>query len=409
MILRFNDFIANQVNESAINETILYKSGVKYWWKGTPMEKFEKAFLHMEDAYRSMSVKMRTLNPMGTKGDYEFVFKDDSPKPSFQSKPQTGPAIKARPGEGVQPKPELRVVPGTEYYESTDPNGYYATFYLSQDGKTGKDTSTVTLFDCYGKFYQVTVGEAAQYDKSNLLRNLLVSKENILQSGKYTVVIKGSVVTLDFVVDKAYLGPNEGLTFNYNPKMSPNWNKPECFWTENNPFRDRKNYPSEQNKIDAANKFRNFVNQNFPIIAQAESLSPSRKDSSAYCSKNIKEVWFYSTESGYTLGQFFPYLDDANFMKAIKGTATDLNNYFLSISQDQKMLAKNKEIQGNLPDKVYNLPGDNAWDYKFKDGVWLAARKGWSSENQWRSLSGNKQAQDKLNATFPKAAMTDLA
>jgi hypothetical protein len=409
MILRFRDFVGSRINESFIKESILYKPGVSYWWKGKPMEKFEKAFLHMEDAYRSASVKMRILNPMGTAGDYEFVFKDDSAKPSFQSKPQTGPAFKARPGEGVQPKPELRIVPGTEYFESTDPNGYYATFYLSQDGETGRDTSTVTLFDCYGNFYQVIVGEAAQYDKSNLLRNLLVSKENIVQSGRYTFVIKGSIVTLDFVVDRAYLGPNEGLRFNYNPKMSPNWNAPECFWMENNPFTDKKRYPTEQKKIEAANKFRNFINQNFPEIARAESLSPNRKDSSAYCSENIKNVWFYTIEGGYTLGQFFPYIDDPAFIGAIKGSINDVDRYFTILSQNKEDLAKNKEIQLNLPDKIYNLPGDKNWDYKYKDGVWFAARKNRNSDSEWRSLAGNTEAQKRLNDNFPKASLTDIA
>ena len=59
MILRFNDFIQNQITVSTIQEAILYKPGVKNLWSDKPMGKFENVFLHMEDAYRS-SIKFRT-------------------------------------------------------------------------------------------------------------------------------------------------------------------------------------------------------------------------------------------------------------------------------------------------------------------------------------------------------------
>jgi len=406
MILRFNDFIQNQITVSTIQEAILYKPGVKNWWSDKPMGKFENVFLHMEDAYRS-SIKFRTQSELGTRGDYQFVFnKEQSAKPSLQSAQKTGPAIKAMPGQSVQPKPELKIVPGTEYVEGR--YECYATFYLSQNGDTGKDTSTVTIFDAYGNFYQVTVGEAAQYDKSNLLKNLTVSKENILQAGRYQVLVKGETVTLDFDVNKEYTDGG-GIKFNYNPKMSPGWNKPACYWNEANPFMDKNFYKTEQSRISAANKFRKFVNDNFKEIAAENDLSPSRKDSSAYCSKNIKNAWSYMLEGGYTLGQFFPYIDDAAFIAAIKQDIGAVDKYFSSLTKDDKKIDQQKNIQAKMSDTVYSLPGDSSWDYKIKDGVWFAAKKGWKSDSDWRSLAGNQAAQTKLNKQFPKASFTDLA
>jgi hypothetical protein len=168
-------------------------------------------------------------------------------------------------------------------------------------------------------------------------------------------------------------------------------------------------YPTEQKKIEAANSFRNFINTYFPEIAKPQSLSPSRKDSSAYCSKNIRDVWFYTIEGGYTLGQFFPYINDPEFIKAIKGSIGDVDKYFITSSQNKEDLAKKREIQSALPDKIYNLPGDKTYDYKYKDGVWFAAKKSRTSDLEWRSLAGNQEAQKKLNYNFPKASLTDLA
>ena len=402
-LLRFNDF----VGMSHIDEAILYKPGVSYWWKGKPMEKFENVFLHMEDAYRSSAVKFRTLSSLGVKGDYEFVFKRDNPQFNADRKEQTGQSFRAAPGQGVASKPGIRVVSGTEYVEGT--YECYARFDLSQNGQTGQDTSTVTLFDAYGNFYMARVGEAAQYDKSNLLRNLTVSDKNIIQTGKYKVLIKGSVVTLDFVVNKEYLRGVGGLAFNYNPKMESGWNKPACYWIDANPFLDTRYYKTEKSKMDASNKFRKFVNDHFPQIAKEKDLSASRNDSSAYCSKNIKETWNYITEGGYTLGQFFPYIDDPDFIASIKSDIGAVDKYFNEIAGDQENLAKEKSDQLGIPDKIYNLPGDKSWDYKIRDGVWFAAKKGWKSDSDWSSLAGNKAAQSTLNKKFPKAGITDLA
>ena len=355
-LLGFKDF----VGMSHIDEAILYKPGVSYLWKGKPMEKFENVFLYMEDAYRSSAIKFKTLSSLGVKGNYEGTY------------------------------------------------ACYARFDLAYNGETGQDASTVTLFDAYGNFSMARVGEAAQYDKSNLLRNLTVSDENIIQTGQYKVLIKGSVVTLDFVVNKEYTGGG-GLAFNYNPKMESGWNKSACYWIDANPFLDTRYYKTEKSKMDASNKFRKFVNDHFPQIAKEKDLSPSRNDSSAYCSKNIKETWNYIIEGGYTLGQFFPYIDDPDFIASIKRDTGAVDKYFNEIAGDQKNLAKEKSDQLGIPDKIYNLPGDKSWDYKIRDGVWFAAKKGWKSDSDWSSLAGNKAAQDTLNKKFPKAGITDLA
>ena len=56
-------------------------------------------------------------------------------------------------------------------------------------------------------------------------------------------------------------------------------------------------------------------------------------------------------------------------------------------------------------DEFDNMKGD----YKIRDGVWFAAKKGWKSDSDWSSLAGNKAAQSTLNKKFPKAGITDLA
>ena len=86
-----------------------------------------------------------------------------------------------------------------------------------------------------------------------------------------------------------------------------------------------------------------------------------------------------------------------------------VDKYFNEIAGDQENLAKEKSDQLGIPDKIYNLPGDKSWDYKIRDGVWFAAKKGWKSDSDWSSLAGNKTAQSTLNKKFPKAGITDLA
>lgn len=316
-------------------------------WKGKPMEKYEKYFRYWRDIMRS-KVKFEVKDvPMAKGGKYEAS------------------------------------------------DECYVTKSLSQK-EGGKDTTTFTLYSGNGTYYVVKVGEEGRKDPLGTLKKMIVDDKNLEQSGKYSFKKSGGKLDIDHVEK------NKSVSYSFDmlSKLIKGWDQQDCYWSKDNPFLSKNSYPTNDAKMKAANEFRAFVKSKFPSVSDELKLDASRKDSSAYCSKNVMKAWNYiSPESNFALGQIFNLRKEEGFDAAFSGNANDFNKW-MKETGDKRESKPGQDVKSSAI--VYNIPGDKVYDYKFEDGNWLVKKK---EDEDWKSLSSNKAAIDKLNKQFPNASV----